>query len=203
MREDLVNAIYAALNNLAGKEINGGYHHLANEVPDTFVQQGLYFFFDPAIQRVHGGEKIIRIGKTGDNGNNRLGLHKNGNVSNSVFRKHVARALGVLNGNEATRAEINAYVHPLPYLFLPVHVAEHLQTLEKRCIEIISNSNQAIPIDVPTTDWLGYQEGPQINAAIAYSHLWNVHHVKNFEPENVVVYDNALNSLQGYIDILP
>jgi hypothetical protein len=198
MRQAFINTIYQILNELEHKPINNGYSFLADPVPDNFIQSGLYFFFDPAIQRQNGGSKIIRIGKTGDNLNNRLNKHKNGPRDNSVFRQHVWKALTQLHNNPAAETDISNYIHPLPYLFLPVALL-HLSTLEKRCIEIVSNRYQNIPIDAPVANWLGSQQGPGINNAISESHLWCVHDTANYQPNNHQIYSEALIRLESYV----
>jgi hypothetical protein len=77
-------------------------------------------------------------------------------------------------------------------LFLPIANAEGLATLERRCIEIVSNRYQEVPIDVPFDDWLGNQQGPGINNAISQSHLWCVQHTGNYQPHNPQIYNDAL-----------
>jgi hypothetical protein len=199
MRQAFINTIYQILNVLQHKPINNGYSFLANPVPNNFIQSGLYFFFDPAIQRPNGGSKVIRIGKTGDNLNNRLNRHKNGPLINSVFRQHVWKALTQLHNNPMVETDISIYIHPLPYLFLPVANVQDLCTLERRCIEIVSNRYQNISIDAPAANWLGSQQGPGINNAISQSHLWCVHHTANYQPNDHQIYSDALVLLESYV----
>jgi hypothetical protein len=204
MREELIERIYEVLGNLATKKINNGYKTLAEPIPKLYLQAGLYFFFDHNIQRINGiGNKVVRIGISGENGNNRLGLHKNGNIESSIFRKHVGRALANSNNGIIDDIQISNYIHKLPYLFLPVLNNIQLHNLEKNLIQIISNYNQSYQIDIPPNNWLGYQQGPNINPAISSSHLWNVHYVKNFNGNNKFFYDQTLIEFKKLINSLP
>jgi hypothetical protein len=204
MREDLIERIYEILGDLAIKQINNGYNILAEPIPLEYLQAGLYFFFDLNIPRINGqGHKIIRIGITGNNGNNRLGLHKNGNVNSSIFRKHVGRAFANMNNGIIDEIQISNYIHSLPYLFLPVVNNDQLHNLEKKLIQIISNCNQLSQIDIPNNNWLGFQQGPNINLSISCSHLWNVHYVNNYNENNEFLYDQTLIELNNIVNALP
>lgn len=198
MREIFLNQLYKILGLLQEKEINNGFHFLADPVPVAFIQSGMYFFFDIHIPRHAGGNKIIRIGITGNNNNNRLLLHQNGNINVSVFRSHVGNALKQHN-QEFDEISINKYIHPLPYLYLPIAHQDNLKTLEKRMIEIVSNHRQPVQIDTPTSDWLGYHA---IKPAICKSHLWNVHHVGKYQSNNENIYHEALVLLAEYVNNL-
>ena len=203
MRENLIEIIYDILGNLATKQINNGYNTLADPIPVEYLHAGLYFFFDLEIPRANGiGNKIIRIGITGDNGNNRLGLHKNSNINSSIFRKHVGRALANMNNGIIDEIQISNYIHNLPYLFLPVINNDQLHNLEKILIQIISNCNQLNQIDIPNNNWLGFQQGPNINPAISCSHLWNVHYVKWFNQNNELLYNQTLIELNNFVSAL-
>jgi len=204
MREDLIERIYEILGNLATKQVNNGYNTLAEPIPVEYLQAGMYFFFDLNIPRINGiGNKIIRIGITGDNGNNRLGLHKNGNINSSIFRKHVGRAFANMNNGIIDDIQISNYIHNLHYLFLPIVNNNQLHNLEKKLIQIISNCNQLNQIDIPDYNWLGFQQGPNINPAIRCSHLWNVHFVKNFNENNEFLYSQTLIELNSIVNALP
>jgi hypothetical protein len=204
MREVLIERIYEILGNLAAKQINIGYKTLAEPIPIEYLQAGLYFFFDLHIRRTNGiGNKIVRIGISGDNGNNRLGLHQNGNIDSSIYRRHVGRAFASMNNGIIDNEQISNYIHNLPYLFLPVVNNDQLHNLEKKLIQIISNCNQANQIDIPPNNWLGFQQGPNINPAISCSHLWNVHFVKNFNENNELLYDQTLIELDNIVNALP
>lgn len=201
MRRTFLNRLYEILVILQGKSINNGYHYLYNNVPPSFIQSGLYFFFDHEIIREDNRFKIIRIGITGDNDNNRLLLHKKSTYTVSVFRKHVGRALNASHGQQFNEVTISEYIHPRPYLFLPVKNPDDLKILEKRCIEIVSNKGQ-LPIDPPGPEWLGYQHSVGANKAIRLSHLWNVQHTGNYDPDHID-YNAALDLLDHYINLLP
>lgn len=200
MRQNLINSIYIILKNLKDKEFNNGYSYLIDVIPEDFNQSGLYFFFDPAVIRNNGQFKIIRIGITGANENNRLLRHKNGPFGGSVFREHIGRALNQLNNQNFDEHSISDYINKLPYIFLPINNQDELKLLERRCIQIVSNKNQDMQIDVPLDNWLGYQVGANINLNISKSHLWNVHHTGGYnENEN---YENAINLLSQYVENL-
>ena len=203
MREDLIEGVYEILGNLATKQINNGYNTLAEPIPVDYLQAGLYFFFDLNIPRMNRiGHKIIRIGITGDNGNNRLGLHKNGNINSSIFRKHIGRALANMNNGIVDDAQISNYIHNLPFLFLPIVNKDQLHNLEKKLIQIVSNCNRLNQIDIPNDNWLGFQQGPNINPAISCSHLWNVHYVKNFDENNELQYEQTIIQLNNIVNAL-
>jgi hypothetical protein len=195
MREFFLNWLYEILGILQEKLINDGFHFLADPVPPAFIQSSLYFFFDPHIARGVGGNKIVRVGITGDNGNNRLLLHQNGHIGVSVFRRHVHNALEQ-NHEPCDAISISHYIHPLQYLYLPIADHDDLTALEKRIIEIVSNRYQPILIDTPPIGWLGYNA---INPAIRESHLWNVHHVGNYQHNNEGIYNDALALLNHYV----
>lgn len=199
MRELLLKNFYSILHVLHGKAINNGYHYLANPVPPAFKQSGLYFFFDPNIIRDISINKVVRIGITGNNNNNRLALHQSGSLSVSVFRKHVCSALAnsLLPFNALS---INSYIHQLQYLFLPINNQVDLKYLEKKTIELVSNRYQPILFDVPPINWLGYNSP---SPAIVESHLWNVHHVGNYNHLNEEEYTEALKLLSIYVNVLP
>ena len=203
MRLELISTIYKILGTLATKQINNGYKTLAEPIPIDYLQAGLYFFFDPNIPRNSGiGNKIIRIGITGNNGNNRLGLHQHGNIESSIFRKHVGRALTNMNNGITDEIQISNYIHSFHYLFLPIENNDQLHNFEKKLIEIISNCNHFTPIDVPNINWLGFQQGPNINPAISCSHLWNVHYVNNYNENNQLLYNQILNELNNIVNTL-
>lgn len=199
MRELYLAQLYQIIQLLFGKQINDGYHYLENPVPEAFIHAGIYFFFDPNINRANGQNKIIRIGKTGNNHNNRLNLHRNGTIDNSVFRRHVNSALQN-NGQAHDEQAINTYIRPLPYLFLPINNDDHLDLIERRMIKLVSNRDQPVQFDVPPANWLGYHA---TNPAIGESHLWNVHHVGGYTEHNHEVYAEVLNLMHQYVDLLP
>ncbi len=198
MREVFLNSLYEILAVLEGRVINNGFHFLADPIPGNFIESGIYFFFDPHIARDNTRAKIVRIGITGDNDNNRLLLHQNGHINVSVFRRHVRHALEQ-NNQPFDAISISHYIHQLQYLFLPVLNQIDLATLEKRLIEIVSNRHQPNQIDIPPIDWLGYHA---TNPAISESHLWNVHYVGNYNHFNEDIYHEAVELLSHYIDEL-
>jgi hypothetical protein len=205
MRLQYVNKLYQILDQL--KEQNGDYYYLRNQIPQEYITNaGLYFFFDQNCFREDGiSYKIIRIGITRDNGNPRLESHQNGNIVNSIFRKHIGRVFKVNNNllnNNDLEVMISNYIQDLPYLFIPINDNENLESLEERCIEIISNfqtPNNNVVIDAPPENWIGYTVGDQIHHTICHSHLWLVHYAKNYN-ENNIDYTNSLNLLQQYIN---
>lgn len=204
MRQDFISRIYNILGTLAAKQINDEHRTLAEPIPDEYLQAGMYFFFDQNIPRNNGiGNKIIRIGITGNNGNNRLGLHQNSNINNSIFRKHVGRALANMNNGIIDEIQISGYIHNFHYLFLPIENNDQLHNLENILIQIISNCNQLNQIDIPNNNWLGFQQGPNINPAISCSHLWNVHYVNNFNENNELLYNQTLDYLNNIVNALP
>ena len=204
MRLQLVNNIYRILNALVNKEINDGYNTLANPIPLAHRQSGLYFFLDPAIRRLNeNGHKVVRVGISGNNGNNRLALHQSGTVSNSIFRKHVGRSLSNLNNEGIDEMQISGYLNNLVYLFLPVADEMQLKKMEKMFVGIFSNCGQLAPIDTPEGFWLGFQNGPHINNAISCSHLWNVHYVRSYDENNIQDYIATLQELNELVDAMP
>lgn len=204
MRQILISRLYNIITLLSTKQVNNGYNTLANPIPNSFLQSGLYFFLDPTIPRNNGdGNKIIRVGITGDNNNNRLDRHKRGSISDSVFRNHVGRALATLNNGIINEDQISQYIQNLHYLFVPIEDINLLHNLEKSLIEILSNCNQADNFDTPGIDWLGFQNGPSINNAISCSHLWNVHFVKNYNANNRLYYSQAIDDLNNIVNALP
>lgn len=204
MRQNLITSIYNILNVLSTKQINNGYSTLAAPIPNNFLQSGLYFFFDPNIPRNNGNRtKIIRVGITGDNNNNRLGRHQNGNINDSVFRIHIGRALATMNNGVINEIQISQYIHNLQYLFAPIGDNNQLHNLERRLIEILSNCNQVNQVDAPRIGWLGYQQGPNVNNAISCSHLWNVHYVNNYNANDLLGYNQAINELNNIVNALP
>lgn len=192
MREELVNFIYDSLYQYKDNHHNGNFYYLQNPIPQEFTQNsGLYFFFDPNIIIGNNKFKIVRVGITGDNGNNRLGHHQNGTINNSIFRKHVGRAFNQLNGN-FNENEISEYIHSLPYLYIPEKSA-----FEEICIKILSNRNQNEIIYPANENWLGFQIGGDVNLAVPESNLWCVHYTKgnNFNNFQFEYYQNLLNEL--------
>lgn len=192
MREELVNFIYDSLYQYKDNHHNGNFYYLQNPIPQEFIQNsGLYFFFDPNIIVANDRFKIVRVGKTGDNGNNRLGRHQNGTIHDSIFRKHVGRALEQLNGN-FNENEISEYINLLPYLYIPEKSA-----FEIICIKILSNRNQNEIIYPANENWLGFQIGGDINLAISEAHMWNVQHTNGIDFNNFEFdyYQNLLNQL--------
>jgi len=204
MRLQYVNKLYQILDQL--KEQIGDYYYLSNQIPQEYLTNaGLYFFFDQNCLREDGiSYKIVRIGITKDNNNPRLGLHQNGNISDSIFRAHIGRAFIVNNyflDNNVLEVMISNYIQDLPYLFIPINDNDNLKNLEKRCIEIVSNfqtPNNNVIIDAPPENWLGYNVGGIINPTICHSHLWLVHYVQNYDEHNID-YIDSLNLLQQYI----
>jgi hypothetical protein len=192
LREELVNFIYDSLYQYKDNHHNGNFYYLQNPIPQEFNQNsGLYFFFDPNIIIGNNKFKIVRVGITGDNGNNRLGHHQNGTINSSIFRKHVGRALNQLNGN-FNENEISEYIHSLPYLYIPEKSA-----FEEICIKILSNRNQNEIIYPANENWLGFQIGGDINLAVPESNLWCVHYTNGNTFNNLQFehYQNLLNQL--------
>ena len=192
MREELINELYNVLNQ--NLNVLGGYRYLNNPIPNDFNIPGLYFFFDENIVLENGFIKIVRIGISKVNGKTRLGKHRNGNTSNSVFSKHVSNSLNNFNGG-VNQQEIINYINVLPYLFIPVQNLVDLMELEARFIELISNSTINHHIHPANNNWLGFHND---NINIQNSHLWNDDHVNNFV-NNPVIYQNAINILNQII----
>ena len=195
MREELVNFIYDSLYQYKDNNHNGNFYYLSNPIPQEFTNNsGLYFFFDSEILTAENKFKIVRVGITGNNGNDRLNLHKNGTINVSIFRQHIGRAFHQLNGH-FDENQISDYIQKLPYLYIPIN--ENLNLFEKTCIQILSNRNQNEIIYPANENWLGFQIGDDINLAVPESQMWNVHHVNgngfnNFQFEH---YQNILNQL--------
>jgi hypothetical protein len=197
MREELVNFIYDGLYQYKDNHHNGNFYYLQNPIPQEFSQNsGLYFFFDPNIIVGNDRFKIVRVGITGNNGNNRLGHHQNGTIESSVFRKHLGRALEQLNEN-FNENEISEYIHLLAYLYIPINENINISELEKTCIKVLSNRNQNEIIYPANENWLGFQIGGDINLAISEAHMWNVQHTNGNDFNNFPFdyYQNILNQL--------
>jgi hypothetical protein len=195
MRQHLVNFIYASLHQYKENQHNGNFFYLSNPIPQEFTNNsGLYFFFDSEIPAGENEFKIVRVGITGNNGNNRLGHHKDGTIDSSVFRKHIGRALHQLNGN-FNENQISDYIQNLPYLYIPIN--NNLNLFEKTCIKILSNRNQDEIIFPANENWLGFQNGGDINSAVPESHLWCVHHTNGNDFNNFQLdyYQDILNQL--------
>ncbi|WP_273212229.1 GIY-YIG nuclease family protein [Runella zeae] len=190
MRHIYLNQLYTILSDLKERQ---GDHYLSNAIPLQF-NCGLYFFFNPQNPISQHQFKIIYIGITKDNINNRLEKHQKAHISASSLRKHVGKASNFLYNENVNAAGISAYIHQLPYLFLPINNIDNLEALEKRCIEIVSNRNQSV-IHPPMNNWLGYQLG----GAITEAHMWNNHHTQGYDPD-VNNYTHALDLLQMYLN---
>jgi hypothetical protein len=108
-----------------------------------------------------------------------------------------------MNDGIIDEAQISNYLHHLHYLFLPIENNDQLHNFEKKLIEILSNCHQLNQIDIPNNNWLGFQQGPDINPAISCSHLWNVHFVANFNPHNEIQYNQTLIELNNIVNALP
>jgi hypothetical protein len=141
-----------------------------------------------------------------------------GNHRGSVYRKHVGHALINLNGlndiypnwgvgNHANQIIIqNELPHEIttsniirqyPFTYLKVPTFQERSLIEKCSIEILSNSNQGLQIDVPHINWLGFSAQ---NPLISNSHLWNVHYVNDYEENNQERYTTFLNLFQNLIN---
>jgi hypothetical protein len=199
MRNIFLESLYNILEEVKKKSIREKYFKLSDNIPSEFNQSGLYFFFDKNIKRSSGGYKIVRIGKTGKNKNNRLKKHKSGNSSSSVFRAHIEKALKNKNNKHPNQKEIDHYIYKLFYLFIPIEKENDLKSIEKSCIEITSNKNQIELIDIPNKNWLGFQNGIKINKAISQSHLWCVHFTGTYNSKNEKLYLNNLKKLEKYV----
>ena len=195
MREELVNFIYDSLYQYKDNNHNGNFYYLSNPIPQEFINNsGLYFFFDSEIPAGENKFKIVRVGITGDNGNDRLNLHKNHTINVSIFRKHIGRALHQLNG-QFNENQISDYIQKLPYLYIPIN--EKLKLFEETCIQILSNRNQNEIIYPANENWLGFQLGGDVNIAIPESQMWNVHYTNGNDFNNFTFehYQNILNQL--------
>jgi len=193
MRKQLVDSIYDFLYQY--KDNNHNFYYLCNPIPLEFRNNsGLYFFFDEKISAGENRFKIVRVGITGDNGNDRLNLHKNGSINDSIFRKHIGRALHQLN-DQLNENEISDYIQKLPYLYIPIN--ENLKLFEETCIKILSNRNQNGIIYPANQNWLGFQTGDDINSAVSESQMWNVHYTNGnqFNRFTLEHYQNILNQL--------
>lgn len=195
MREELVNFIYDSLYQYKDNNQNGNFYYLSNPIPPKFRNNsGLYFFFDSEIPAGENKYKIVRVGITGNNGNNRLSHHQNGAIVSSAFRRHVGRAFHQLNGH-FNENQISDYIQKLPYLYIPIN--ENLNLYEEKCIQILSNRNQNEIIYPANENWLGFQIGGDINLAVPESQMWNVHFTNgnNFNNFQFEHYQNILNQL--------
>jgi hypothetical protein len=202
MRQFLVNSIYQICDSLSHKVINNGYRSFVDPIPDDYNQRGLYIIFDPQIIRTNEiGNKIIRIGKNGPS-NNRLSLHRQGKINNSIFRKHVDRALQIRDNIQHDEIPISNYIQSLNYLFLPIDDKENLKSIEETLIQILSNSTDPLnQIDPPHENWLGYTIGGEINPNIGTSHLWNVTHVNDYN--NQKDYQPIIQTFNNLVNALP
>jgi hypothetical protein len=201
MRRVLVDRFYTLLNSLSETRFNSGFRTLRQDIPNKFSCSGIYFFTDRSIPRDNAhGYKIVRIGITKHAQNNRLRLHKNGNINASVFRKHVYNALNI-DGYTPNEIDVSNYIWNLQYFFLPISDENLLKRLEKGLIELISNHGQEETIDPVPDSWLGHQNGPNSNLVISSSNLWNVHYVQTYN-NNFNHYHTLLNELEVLINEL-
>ena len=201
MRQQLVNSVYNLVERLSQSDLNNGIHSFQNVIPAKFKVAGLYVVLDPnSTVEIGNFQRIVRIGITKGE-NSRLAFHQNGNKENSIFRKHVQRALSA-SQSQVNNVHVSQYIHSLNYVFLPVVNSELLHLFEKTLIAILSNT--IYPSYFPAQkDWLGFSEGININPSIASSQLWNVHHTQTFNPDNFQHYQNViiqLNDLIGEIN---
>lgn len=193
MRKFLVEKIYSNLNDYSNK-INE-FHFLKNPINNNFKKSGgVYFFFENFKTLNLDYLKIIYIGITKNNENNRLEKHQKGDASS--FRKHVSESLEKLTKVAPSPNIIDDYIHNLPYLFIPISNDNDIKTIEKATIEIISNFNQEDKIKPVNESWLGNSSGDD---KIIKSQLWNWHHVSNFKISNIENYNKIIDLLNFYI----
>jgi len=137
---------------------------------DELPRKGIYFQFENG-EQAHGGERIVRVGTHRQA--NRLALriksHFNGTCSNSIFRSHVADALGSKYGGEIEEDEISDYIQKnISFSVITCgNSKEEREYLERKAIEIISSCMQ----HMPSPKWLGWNSP---NSTIKASGLWNV-----------------------------
>lgn len=220
MRLDFLNQFYASLTVLRDKV--QGYHYLHNPINNSFKTKGVYFFFYENIFREDGHAlKVMRVGKASKD---RLGNHRGnivdggGSHRGSVFRQHIGKKL--INRDDLHHlypnwgADINhqlnlpeyqhevtvsQYIRALPFLFVKVSNPENIKLIEHRSIEHLSNANPNSIIDpLINNDWLGCSGDPD---AISQSHLWNVHHVHNYQPNNHQRYSELIETLNYEINL--
>ena len=200
MRQQLVNSVYNMVESLSQSDFNKGVHSFRNSIPSHFNVAGLYIVLDPhSTVEIGNLQRIVRVGLTKGE-NSRLAFHQNGNIENSIFRKHIQRALDDVK-NDAHDIRVSDYIQSLNYVFLPVDDYDLLHHFEKTLIAILSNTNQ--PSVFPSQqEWLGFNNGDNANPAVASSHLWNVHHTKAYKSEYLQHYQNVLLQLNGLIEAI-
>lgn len=214
MREQYLNLLYDSLDRL--KEHVGEYHTLVDKVPIDLKRPGVFFYFDHKLKRQNGNtHRIIRVGRSGAplkllfvrGHNNGGGKHRR-----AIFREYVGKAIihrdklhhhfptwGTPNEHESEHhleVKTSEYIRPLPFLFISELNHQKRTLIESRSIELLSNKNQAIQIDVPHEDWLGHHLPGDVSA----SHLWNEEHVDNFQHDNEHRYIELIEVLNISID---
>lgn len=139
----------------------------------------------------------------------RLSQHKGqsttagGNHRGSIFRLIVGSALAAQHGCEiptwgsgntargdirkselALEKEVSAFIGKMPFLWLAIDDKAGPDSLrgyvERNAIALLSNYGR-LPLDLPSTDWLGHKSDRE---RVRASGLWNQNHVdQNYEPE--------------------
>ena len=148
---------------------------------DELPRNGIYFQFENG-EQAHGGDRIVRVGTHRQA--NRLALriksHFNGTRSNSIFRSHVADALGSKYGGEIEEDEISDYIQKnISFSVITCgNSKEEREDLERKAIEIISSCTQ----HSPSSKWLGCHSP---KPAIIASGLWNVQGVNIAVPSPI------------------
>lgn len=94
---------------------------------------------------------------------NRLLKHANGNIRNSVFRKHLYRIL-------KSEDKVSKYVKEGIRFYVVNDPDNRREDIEKKLISYFSN----IPLKNISKDWLGLRSN---NKKISSSGLWNIQHV--------------------------
>ena len=201
MRKEFIDDIYLNLQNLSKTNFCNGISSFQDAIPNKFMMPGIYFILDPNLKiQDLKFQRIVRIGITKGVNSNRLSFHRNGNISNSIFRKHISNSLNSTY-NEVIEATISEYIFSLNYLFLPINNQSELKALEKSLISILSNKNQT-PIYQPDKNWLGFNNGMRVNKSIPSSHLWNVQHTNSYDVLNTQEHDESLIYLNQHISLL-
>jgi hypothetical protein len=214
MRAHYLDLLYESLHHL--RDVLGDYYTLERPLPLELKRPGINFHFDSSILRQNGKSfKIVRVGRTGaplkllfhrghENGGGRHRL--------SNFREHVGRAMmhkeklhhlypGWGKAEPETdehhlEVKTSTYIRPLPFLHLPELDNKKRKIIECRSIELLSNRNQPVQIDVPHADWLGHH----LPGKVAESHLWNTEHVDGFDAQNEERYAELIELINDTVN---
>lgn len=147
----------------------------------NFTVNGVYFMFEKD-EIGHDGMRIVRVGINKKRILvERLNTHINGNIENSIFRKHLFNILG---SEEKVTDHIAKNIR-----FCVISDPENRrEEIEKKSIAEISKCADC----KPSNSWLGLKSQ---NIKISSSGLWNVHHVYGKEK----LTDNDLEYIKNNI----